>query len=113
LYTCYKGITPETASFEGINFDVLMGITAPIIGYFVVRKKHYFLAKTWNVLGIIMVGILGFVIATSTYFPSIWASELPLVDLSFFTYPYILIPAFLAPSAIFIHVVALIQLRKP
>ena len=70
------------------------------------------MAKIWNILGIIMVGIVGFVIATSTYFPSIWGSEAPLVSLDFFRYPYILIPGFLAPTAIFIHVVSLIQLRK-
>jgi hypothetical protein len=114
LYTFKEGILPQTATFEGHNFDVLMGAAAPFIGYFLFRKgvKNLLLARTWNVLGILMILFVALTIATSYYQPSIWGSEVPLVADEFFSYPYLLLPAFLAPMGIFFHVVSLLQLRK-
>lgn len=80
LYTFYEGAIPEYATFEGINFDVIIGATAPFIAYFLIKNKKYSLVKVWNILGIIMVGIVGFIIATSTYFSTIWGRELATVD---------------------------------
>ena len=113
LYTFYAGIIPESATFEGLNFDVLMGISAPFVAYFVVRKNgsrslQYF----WNLLGIAMVLFVGYIIATSMYFPQNWGSEIPLVSFEFIDMPYLLLAGFLAPLAIFMHVVSLVKLRK-
>jgi len=113
LYTFYADIIPESATFEGLNFDVLMGISAPFIAYFIVRKNgarsfQYF----WNILGILMVLFVAFIIASSMYFPRIWGSEVPLVSLKFVEMPFILLAGFLAPIAIFMHVLSLAQLRR-
>jgi len=114
LFTFYKNIIPETATFEGWNFDILMGITAPFMAYFVFRGKvkNLFLAKMWNVLGIFMVLFVAFIIATGFYQPQIWGSETQLVQFKFVQMPYLLIAGFLAPSAIFMHIVSLMQLQK-
>lgn len=114
VFTFYKNIIPKTATFEGLNFDILMGITAPFMAYFVFRKpiKSIFLAKAWNILGILMVLFVAFIIATGFYQPQIWGSETQLVEFEFVQMPYLLIAGFLAPSAIFMHVVSLMQLRK-
>ena len=115
LYTFYKGIIPQQATFEGLNYDILMGISAPAIAYFVYRKggvKNKLLARIWNILGMLLIFFVAFIIMTSLYQPQIWGGTEPLVKMEFMRLPYILIPTFLAPSAIFIHVVALIQLRK-
>ena len=114
LYTFKKGIMPESASFEGYNFDIIMGISAPFVAYFIFKGdvKNILLAKVWNVLGIVMILIVATIIVTSYYQPQLWGSETPLVADEFFSYPYLLLPAFLAPMGIFFHVVSLLQLRK-
>lgn len=113
LYTFYAGIIPQNATFEGLNFDVLMGVSAPLVAYFLVgQNKSKILQFVWNVLGILMVMFVGFIIATSMYKPDIWDSEVPLVSMTFIEMPYLLLAGFLAPLGIFMHVVSLIHLRQ-
>ncbi len=113
LYTYYANIIPESATFEGLNFDILMGISAPFVAYLVVRKNGSRLIQyVWNILGIFMVLFVGYIIATSMYNPQVWGSNEPLVSLEFIEMPYLLLAGFLAPIAIFMHVVSLAQLRK-
>lgn len=114
LYTFYKGVLPQTATFEGFNFDILMGISAPFMAYFIFKDpvKHKTLARIWNVLGIFMVLTVAFIVATSIYLPSFWGATEPLVKMEFLAFPYLLLPGFLAPSAIFMHIVSLMQLRE-
>ncbi len=113
-YTLLKGIIPIEATFEGYNFDIIFGVSALFVGYFLVKNPriNHGLLMFWNVLGILMVLFVGFIIATSTYRPELWGYQEPAVSLRFLRYPYLLIPGFLAPVAIFIHIVSFIQLRK-
>lgn len=114
LYTFYKGLIPEQATFEGLNFDVIMGATAPLVAFFMIQehKKNSALVYAWNIIGIFMVLFVAIIIATSLYQPQLWGAESPLVKTEFLALPYLLIAGFLAPSAIFMHVIALIQLRR-
>ncbi|MDB0037742.1 hypothetical protein N9F08_00090 [bacterium] len=113
LYTFYAGIIPESATFEGQNFDVLMGISAPFIAHFLVKRNgSKGLQYLWNILGIGMVVFVGYIIATSMYFPEIWGDKTSLVNMKFIEMPYLLLAGFLAPLAIFMHVVSLVKLRK-
>jgi hypothetical protein len=112
LYTYYANIIPESATFEGLNFDVLMGISAPFVAYLVVRKDGSRLIQyVWNILGIFMVLFVGLIIASSMYFPELWGSKVTQVNLKFVEMPYLLLAGVLAPLAIFMHVVSLVQLR--
>lgn len=113
LFTFFDGILPQSATFEGYNFDVLMGLSAPIIGMYVTKHPHRKAVQyVWNLLGICMVLFVAFIVASSIYFPTIWNSNTPLVDLRFLEMPYLLLAGYLAPMAIFIHVLSLTQLRK-
>jgi hypothetical protein len=115
LYTFIAGVLPKSASFEGYNFDVMMGLAAPFVGYFLFKNgvKNLMLARIWNVFGIVMILFVAAVIVTSYYQPlNIWGSETTLVQDKFFSYPYLLLPAFLAPMGIFFHVVSMLQLRR-
>ena len=115
LYTFIKGIIPVEATFEGYNYDIVIGITAILLGILVYRTgyKYKNLLKFWNILGILMILIVASVIATNIYQPQIWGYDSPSVQKEFVQLPYLLIPGFLAPSAILIHLVTLIQLNKP
>lgn len=113
LYTFYTGIIPKSATFEGFNFDIIMGISAPFMAYFIFKNNRFrFLQYTWNILGILMILFVGFIIATSMYRPDIWGSETPLVSLDFVSTPYLLLAGFLAPMGIFMHIVTLLILKK-
>jgi hypothetical protein len=111
LFTFMENILPRSATFEGYNFDILIGLSAPIVYYIYLRTKSKKLLYAWNILGILMILFVGFIVATSTYKPETWGGTTPLVSLDFFVMPYLLLAGFLAPSGIFIHVVNLIQLR--
>jgi hypothetical protein len=113
LFTFFEGILPQSATFEGMNFDVLMGLSAPFVGMYVAKHPN---SKTiqyvWNALGICMVLFVAFIIASSIYFPTIWNSDTPIVSMRFLEMPYLLLAGYLAPMAIFVHVLSLAQLRK-
>ncbi len=38
LFTFLKGIIPQSATFEGYNFDIVMGGIAPFVGFFLFRN---------------------------------------------------------------------------
>jgi len=113
LYTFYKGILPKTATFEGLNYDILMGITAIPIGLYVYSHlyKYKWLAYLWNILGMFMILFVGFIVASSLYFPRLWQNTESIVSPDFFSMPYFLLAGFLAPLGIFIHVFSLAQLN--
>lgn len=112
LFSFQKMVIPESATFEGYNFDIIWGVSAPLIAYLAFKGRSKLLIKVWNIIGIIMVLNVAFIISTSMYLPTFWNSEVSLVSSQFFTLPYLLVAGFLAPSAILIHVVTQTKLRK-
>lgn len=114
LYTFYKGIIPVEATFEGYNFDILWGITAIPIGFLILKteRKYLRLIRAWNVVGIFMILAVAITIGLSFYAPEVIGYNEPATKFAFLKMPYLLIAGFLAPSAIFIHIVSLIQLNK-
>jgi hypothetical protein len=104
-----EGIAPVQVTFEGRNFDGLVGLTAPIVaagisfGWFGPR-----MTIAWNVFGLAMlVNAIG-TVATSTPGPLHlnWPGE-PFTAIA--TWPIIWIPALLAPIGLFLHVVSIGQ----
>ncbi len=114
LYTFIKGLIPRAATFEGYNYDIAMGISSIFIAFTLLKNpsKNKTLLLIWNIIGIIMVLIVGIIVGSSIYLPELWGSNFPTVDKEFLTLPYFLIPGFLAPCAIFIHVISIIQIKN-
>lgn len=112
LYTYLNGIIPKEATFEGLNFDILMGISAPLMAYFAFRKPKVNLkiAFAWNILGVLMILFVAFIIGMSLYNPSIFGYKLSPVSGKFVELPYLLIAGFLAPLAIFMHALSLAKI---
>lgn len=50
-------LLPIQMTFEGMNFDILTGLTAPFIAYFCFKKKQWprWVAIAWNVMGLVLV----------------------------------------------------------
>ncbi len=106
----YK-LVPELMTFEGRNFDILGGITAPIIYYLVFVKK--IMGRNgllvWNILGL---GLILFII-----FNGVLSSPLPFQQFAFdqpnvalLHFPFSWLPGFLAPMVLISHLVAIRRL---
>ncbi|MEM7485384.1 MAG: hypothetical protein AAF348_09260 [Bacteroidota bacterium] len=112
LYLFLNKMIPEIMTFEGLNFDILAGITAPIIGLLymkgIMSKKGLLI---WNFLGLILI----FTILTI----GILSSELPFQQFGFEQpnraigyFPFILLPATVVPIVIYTHLTDILKLRK-
>jgi len=104
---------PELMTFEGRNFDILAGITAPFIAYFGYLKgklsKRILLG--WNIVSLLL--LINIVINALLSFPTViqqQAFDQPNVGLLYF--PFIWLPAFVVPVVFFTHFVSIRQLIK-
>lgn len=109
-----KGYLHPEVTFEGYNYDILFGFSAIIVGFLtfnrkVITNKGLLL---WNYLGLVVIAFIIFLFTTTTYFPEFWGSEVTLATKEMVTFPFVLVPAFLMPSAVFIHIVSILQLRR-
>jgi hypothetical protein len=89
-------------------------LTAPIIGYLVYEKKVLTRKSIliWNYVGLSVLASVIILFLTSIYQPEIFGSEVPLLPLEAMTYPYVLIAGFLMPTAVFLHILSIIQVVK-
>jgi len=111
LWLFQGGIIPESMTFEGRNFDILSGITAPIVYLLAFRggTVNRPLLIIWNVLALLL---LVNVVATAVLsFPG------PIQQLSFdqpnraiMYFPYNWLPSVIVPVVLFAHLAAFRQL---
>ncbi len=110
----YKYV-PKAMTFEGSNFDILSGITAPIIFYFGFVKKQ--LNRTvliaWNLLCLLLVINASRVAVLSMPNPGLIGAGQP--DIALGLFPYILLPAVIVPIVLFSHLASIrnLILQKP
>ncbi len=108
----YK-LVPELMTFEGRNFDILAGLTAPFIAYygFVKRKLSNRFMLVWNVICLLL--LLNIVINAILSAPSLFqqfAFEQPNIAVLYF--PYVWLPSFIVPVVLFSHLVLIRRLMK-
>jgi hypothetical protein len=110
LFALYAtGRAPVQITFEGRNLDVLVGLTAPLMAWWVWRRRASpALVVGWNVLGLGILANTVVTVLTSTPGPMHlpWPGA-PFTALA--AWPLVWLPAFLAPLAVFLHVVSLQQ----
>jgi len=105
-------MVPELMTFEGRNYDIIMGITAPIIGILFLRgsigRKSLLI---WNFIGLVLVLFI--------LINGILSSELPFQQFGFdqpnraiIYFPFILLPATVVPIVVWTHLSDIIKLRK-
>ena len=104
---------PQSMTFEGRNFDILSGITAPIIYYFAFRGRQVNrpLLIGWNIFALCL--LFNIVIIAVLAFPSM-NPQLPLElqnrAVSYF--PFIWLPTVVVPIVLFSHLASLWKLYK-
>lgn len=104
------GAMPPQMTFEGRNFDILVGLSAPVVAHglttgWLPRRA----AIAWNLAGLALLLNVVTIAVTSVPGPTRldWGGE-PLTIVA--TAPFVWLPAFLVPVAVFGHVSSLRQL---
>ncbi|MGC1243108.1 MAG: hypothetical protein WA874_16075 [Chryseosolibacter sp.] len=108
----FGNLLPVQMTFEGRNFDILAGLTAPAIAFLMMRSK---ISKTavvvWNILSLTL--LLNIVITAILSTPSQWRifmNEPANYIVAYF--PISLLPGFLVPLAYYLHVFSLKQISR-
>jgi hypothetical protein len=112
LYLYLNNMMPELMTFEGRNYDILAGISAPIIGILFLK----------NIIGrnaLIIWNIIGLFLILFVFANGILSSELPIQVFGFEQptkapnyFPFILLPATIVPIVIYSHITDIIKLWK-
>lgn len=113
IWKCFLvGLLPDYVTFEKYNFEIVVGITALPLAFLCAKGMLTKAAiGVWNVWGLLMLAIIVGLLMTSGYASGFWGAKASLVSAEFLALPYLLIPGFFMPVAVFMHVFSLLQLR--
>ena len=101
------GQAPMQITYEGLNFDIFVGLTAPAMAWLVWRGKvGSYAIWAWNALGLVLLAeaIVITVLSMPTEF-RVFTNE-PASTFATYT-PYIWLPTVLAPAALLGHLLVL------
>jgi hypothetical protein len=112
FYLFMDKMLPELMTFEGRNFDILAGISAPLIGILWLKKIINRNALIiWNVFGLFLILFVFINGILSSELPiQIFGFEQPTKAINYF--PFVLLPATIVPIVIYMHITDIIRLRK-
>lgn len=114
LYWLYQnGQIPQLMSYEGRNFDILAGITAPLVFWLAFRggKINKNLLIIWNFAALVL--LVNIVVNSLLAFPAPFqqiAFDQPNRAVTFF--PFTWLPTVIVPIILFCHLAALYKLFK-
>ena len=112
-FTFLEGVFPKRVTFEGLNFDIVVGLSAIGIGWAVYKGKIGRKGVlVWNIVSLCVLALTVFSFNWSYYFNR---NELSEAAMKFIEFPYLLLAACLLPIAIFLHVFSIrqLQVRQP
>jgi hypothetical protein len=102
---------PQIMTFEGRNFDILSGITAPFIYYFgfIKNKLDKKIILAWNFLCLgLLINIVSIALLSAPFPFQKLAFNQPNIALGYF--PFIWLPCCIVPLVLFSHLVSIRQL---
>lgn len=106
------GQLPKMLTYQGANFDILIGISAPIMAWLLAsRKISNRVALVWNVIGIVMLANVAVrAVLTSPGPLHFISTEVP--NMAIGTFPYTYIPGLMVPLALVLHVLSIRALKQ-
>ena len=114
LYTLMiHHLVPVVMTFEGRNFDIISGITSPIVAYFGYTKKRLpgTVIIAWNIICLLLVlHVVYYGIFSAPTEIQKYAFDQPNVAVLYF--PFIWLPSFIVPLVILSHLVCIRQVLK-
>lgn len=108
----YKAV-PQLMTFEGRNFDVISGITAPAIAYLVFNRQKggKALLLAWNFLALgLLINIVANAVLSAPFAFQKFGFDQP--NIAVLHFPFVWLPAFIVPAVLFCHLVSIRQLLK-
>jgi len=114
VFSVAEGILHPNVTIEGYNYDMLLGLSAPVVAFLAFGRKIISenMVIVWNYLGLLVLASVIFVFVTTIFVPQFYGSPVNLMPIEFTYYPYTLVAGFLMPVAVFIHVLSIVQLNK-
>lgn len=114
LWLFQFGLIPQLMTFEGRNFDILSGLTAPAIYFLAFRggKINRPVLIGWNILALLL--LINIIVNAFLSFPTAFqtfAFDQPNRAVVYF--PFIWLPSVVVPIVLFSHLASLWQLLKP
>jgi hypothetical protein len=106
-------LIPDTMTFAGRNFDVLSGLTAPLVYYFAFRgrRTNRPLLLIWNCAALLL--LINIVALAILSFPSpLQAVALEQPNRAVTYFPFIWLPTVVVPIVFFAHLAAIIKLTR-
>ena len=113
LWLFQNGQVPQLMTFEGRNFDIFAGISAPFVAYLTFTRRTLSLQflMVWNIICLAL--LLNIVInaVLSAPFPfQKFAFDQP--NIGVFYYPFMWLPSFIVPVILFGHLVSIRKILK-
>ena len=104
---------PQLMTFEGRNFDIIAGITAPLVAYFGITKKAFGrnVILVWNFICLAL--LFNIVINALLSAPSPmqkFGFDQP--NIAIFYFPFSWLPTFIVPVVLLTHLASIRQLMK-
>ena len=106
------GQLPKMLTYQGANFDILIGISAPVMAWLLAsRRISNRVALVWNVIGIVMLANVAVrAVLTSPGPLHFISTEVP--NMAIGTFPYTYIPGLMVPLALVLHVLSIRALKR-
>ncbi|MDZ4667061.1 MAG: hypothetical protein SGJ00_04170 [bacterium] len=112
LYGLYiHKMVPQLMTFEGRNFDILSGISAPILYYFGYKKKqiHPKVILIWNIIGLaLLINIVVNAVLSAPFPFQKFAFNQPNIAVLYF--PFNLLPSCVVPLVLLSHLASIRQI---
>jgi hypothetical protein len=115
LYQLFlQGQIPQIMTFEGWNYDIIIGISALMI-FVVLYFKEHLLSKTfmliWNVTGILFLAVIVLTAVLSAPLPiQLLAFDQP--NVAVLKFPYVFLPAYIVPLVLLTHLLTIKKILK-
>lgn len=112
LWLGYRsGYVPPQMTFAWLNYDIIVGLTAPMAGYVFFGKNRFFRFQglLWNIFGIALLLNIAMIAMLSTPSPMQVFFNEP-ANRFVAEFPFIWIPGFIVPFALAMHLFSIRQL---
>jgi len=105
-------LVPEMMTYSGFNYDIIMGISAPIVGLLYLKNiigKSILLV--WNILGLMLIFTILIIGIFSAELPfQLFNYDQPNQAVKYF--PFVLLPSTIVPLVIWTHISDIIKIIK-
>lgn len=111
LLLYYQKLIPEAMTFEGRNFDIISGITAPVIAFVALKtnKVQLRILLLWNLLCLLL--LLNVVIHGILSAPSVFQQiNFDQPNIAILHFPIVWLPSFVVPCVLFAHLISIYQI---